>query len=291
VATHLGHAEGRAAFDESSLDITHFSATLGERVLNGTYHYAGAGKRLERVRLEIPALDLKELESALEPTLQAQGFLARLRFTRRMVPTWLTGRNLEGDLVIDRFSINNANLGALSSHFIWQGTNLQFTSLQLKMPAGSMRGRGTVNLASYSPHCRFSANLTGFPWRGGSLNAEGEFETSGTGTESLEHLHAMGTFSGQDLDLSADDSFSKVSGLFDLSFENGWPNLRLSNIQASDVDATEGEEAWEGSAASQSDGRLIFDLVHAGRSRRVVSTLLPETPAAISSLNSRPLPN
>ncbi|MBV9611597.1 MAG: hypothetical protein JO091_03955, partial [Acidobacteriaceae bacterium] len=85
-------------------------------------------------------------------------------------------------------------------------------------------------------------------------------------------------FSGEDLSLSADDVFSKASGLFDFSFADGWPNLRLSNIQASD-----GEDAWNGGAASQSDGKLVVDLQHAGRQRRVVSTLTPETPAVSSS--------
>ncbi len=179
------------------------------------------------------------------------------------------------------------NLAALASHFVWQGTNLQFTSLQVKLPEGALGGRGTVNLASYSPQSRFTASVTGFPWRGGLLNADGQFQSSGTGVESLQHLHANGSFSGENLNLSPDDAFNKVSGLFDFSFENGWPNLRLSRIQASD-----GDDAWNGEAASQSDGKLIFDLEHAGRTRRVVSTLLPETATPVSSsVSTRALPD
>jgi hypothetical protein len=282
IATPLRGSEGRVSFDNTSLDLTRFSTTIGRQIANVSYHYSANAKRSEHVRVELPAADLMDVENSLAPTLEAQGLLARLRVTRRTVPAWLASRNLEGDLAIDQFSIGSAKLGTLNSHFIWQGTNLQFTSLQVKLTEGALHGRGTVNLASYSPQCRFNASVTGFPWRGGYLNAEGRFESSGTGAENLQHLHANGSFSGEDLNLSPDDAFSKLSGLFDFSFENGWPNLRLSKVQASD-----GDDAWEGEAASQSDGKLIFDLEHAGRVRRVVSTLLPDNPVRVSYSESR----
>jgi hypothetical protein len=95
-------------------------------------------------------------------------------------------------------------------------------------------------------------------------------------------LRANGTFSGETLSLSPEDAFSKLSGLFEFSFDAGWPDLRLSKIQAS-----QGEETWVGEAASQSDGKLIFDLENAEGQRRVISTLESETPAASSALTIR----
>lgn len=279
IALPLEHSQGRVTFDNSTFDLAHFSTSLGEQALYGSYRYSAAAKRPERIHLELPAADLDELENALDPTLKAQGLLARLRLSRRAIPAWLAARNLQGDLTIGQFSVNETNLGPLSARFIWQGTNLQFTGLQLNLPEGLIRARGAVNLASYSPRYRFSAKVTGFPWRGGLLSAEGEFESSGTGMDSLQNLRAEGTFSGDDLNLTVDDAFSRVSGAFDFSFADGWPNLRLSKLQASD-----GEDAWNGEAASQSDGKLIFELEHAGRQRRVVSTLLPENGAAVSGL-------
>ncbi len=287
VASPLRHSEGRAVFDDSTLDLTHFSTVVGRQAVTGTYRYAAAAKRPERVHLELPAADLMDIESLLAPTLEAQGLLARLRFTRRAVPQWLATRNLEGDLVIDRFSMHKLPFGHLSFHFTWQGTNLQFTSAELKMPEGLLRGHGVVSIASYSPQCRFSASVRGYPWRGGFLDADGHFESSGTGLESLQHLRADGTFSGTDLSLSAEDAFSKLSGAFTFSFENGWPDVRLSDVQASD-----GDDSWEGEAASQSDGKLIFDLEHEGRTRRIVSALGPAAPTAVSSSRvPRALPN
>lgn len=180
---------------------------------------------------------------------------------------------MDGDVAIGRFAIDGADLGPLSGRFTWRGANLNFASLQLNLPEGLIRAHGTLGLASYSPVCHFAATATGFPWRGGLLSAEGEFDTTGTGVDSLRNLQAAGTFSGANVQLSADDSFSSVSGNFDFSFADGWPNLRLSKIEAED-----GQDDWDGVAATQSDGRLIVDLEHEGRQRRVVSTLAPEAP-------------
>jgi hypothetical protein len=99
-------------------------------------------------------------------------------------------------------------------------------------------------------------------------------------------LQATGTFSGEDIQLSNDDAFDSVSGNFVLSFADGWPDLRLSGIQASD-----GEDAWDGQAATQSDGKLIVNLEHDGQLRRVVSSLGQENPpTAASTLTSSRLP-
>ncbi len=92
-------------------------------------------------------------------------------------------------------------------------------------------------------------------------------------------MRGRGGFLGEDLSLSAEDAFSKVSGLFDVSFDAGWPSLKLSQVEAS-----QGEEAWLGEAVSQSDGKLIFDLENAGRQRRIVSSLQAEEPAVSSAL-------
>ncbi len=281
MAVPLRNSQGRVTFDNSTFDLARFSAIVGKRILHAEYRYNSATKRPEHIHLELPSADLDEIESALDPTLRAQGFLARLRLSKRTIPAWLAARNLEGDLSIGQFSVDQTNLGPLSARFVWQATNLQFAALQLNLPEGIIRAHGAVNISSYSPHYRFGAKVIGFPWRGGVLNADGQFESSGTGMDGLQHLRAKGTFSGEDLNLSAADAFSKLSGVFVFSFADGWPNLQLSGIQASD-----GEDAWNGEANSQSDGKLIFDLQHAGRQRRVVSTLLPETSAAVSSLLS-----
>ena len=224
------------------------------------------------------AADLQEIQNFLAPTTEAQGWLARLHVAKRKVPDWLRERNLEGEVDIASVSIGNVILGPLGMRFLWQGANVQFPSLRLKLPAGVLRAEGTANLLSYSPRYAFTANVDGYGWRGGLLSATGTLETAGA--DVLRNLHAEGTFSGRNLSLSSDDVFSQMTGDFAFSFADGWPNLRLLKVQASDD-----ESAWIGEAASQSDGKLIFDLEHAGQQRKIVSTLTPENSTAVSLLD------
>jgi AsmA family len=264
----LTQSEGRITFDHSTFNVEHFASSLGEETLRGEYHYNALLKHPEHLRLHASAADLSDIVAALDPTLRAQGLLARLHFGHRAIPVWLAARNLDADVIVEQFSVNRAAFGSLRSHLLWQGTTVQFNSVQLNLPEGHVSAHGTLNLATFSPHLRFAVALTAFPWRGGVLNAEGAFETSGAGSETVRNLRASGTFSGQDLSLSPEDAFSNLSGLFELSFDAGWPNVRLSKIEAS-----QGQEAWIGEAASQSDGKLIFELENSSGQRRVISTL------------------
>lgn len=277
-AAPIEHAAGRIAFNDSKLDLTRFSGVLGDDALGGEYHYNAAAKYPERVRVELTSADLFQIESELGPTLEAGDLLSRLRFRNRALPPWLAARNLEADIVVHDLSLNHIELGALRSRLIWQGANLRFNSVQLDLAQGQILAHGTVNLSSYAPRCQFAATVAGFPWRGGTLTAQGEFETSGTGADVPNNLHATGTFSGEDVMLSADDVFAKLSGLFDFSFEDNHPSLRLSHLQASD-----GADDWNGEAVTQSDGTLLFDLEYRGRQRRIVSSLAPERPVPTPS--------
>jgi hypothetical protein len=279
LADPLRQFEGRVTFDHSTFNVQHFSGRLSEERIRGEYYYNALLRHPEHLRLHVSDADLSQVGTSLEPTLRAQGLLARLHFGRRAVPAWLAARNLEADVMIEQFAAGGTGLGGVRAHLVWQGTNVQFNSVQLQLPEGHIAARGTMNLAAYSPRFRFAVTATGFRWKGGVLNADGTFETSGTGSEAVRNLRASGSFAGQDLSLSPEDAFGKLSGLFDCSFDDGWANLRLSKIEAS-----QGDEAWIGEAASRSDGKLIFDLENGSGQRRVISTMAVETPTASSAL-------
>ncbi len=279
LAVPVTSSHGHITFDASTFDVRQFFGHVGDETVRANYHYNARLRHAEHLDAQLSSADLSQADAALVPALRSPGLLARLRFGRRAIPGWLAARDLEADIAVQRFSIRGASLGSLRSSLVWQGTTLRFNSVQLDLPEGSMSGKGTVNLASYSPHYRFTVAVAGFPWRSGILNANGTFETSGTGLETLRNLRGRGGFLGKDLSLSPEDAFSKVSGLFDVSFDAGWPSLRLSHVEAS-----QGEEAWLGEAASQSDGTLIFDLENAGRQRRIISSLEPEEAAVSSAL-------
>ena len=285
IAVPLKQAEGRAQFGPSTFDLVHFSATIAQQPVFGSYHYNLSAKRPERLHLEFPSADLAQLETALGPVLEERGLLARLPFTRRSTPAFLAVRNLEGDIRVDRLAVDRAELGPLAARFVWQGANLQFTALELNLPEGLVKASGSVNLSSYSPRSNFVAHASGLPWGGGTLRATGQIRTSGVGIESLTNLRAAGSFSAGDVTLPVAGSFHKVSGAFALSFSNGWPDLRLSKLQASQDD-----EIWSGEAASRDDGKLVFDLEHDGRPLRVVSELMAQPPVPAPPLASQVVP-
>ena len=274
----LENVDARVAFDQNGIEVSHLSTSIGSDNLRGTYRYVAGAKRPERIHLELATAKMEDIEAMLHPTLESNSWLSRLGVTRRSIPQWLANRNLEGDLTINNFVVSDAALGRLSARFLWQGTTLDVLSLQVKMPEGTVQTEGTISLSSYQPRFDFKGSVNHFPWRGGLVDAEGTFQTKGTGEERLRNFQAAGSFVGRDVALDGDESFDKVTGTFEFSFADGWPDLRFPRVQASD-----GENDWVGEAASQSDGKLVFDLTHGGKQRRVISLLTPEDRGALSA--------
>jgi AsmA protein len=279
IAQPLTAAQGQVRFDPNALEIEKFSASLGTVALAGSYRSITLPRPIERLSLQADTVDLREIEAALEPTFRAQGFLARLGVGRRVIPPWLERRHLQTELSISQFSINGATLGSLKTRLLWAGPRIRIPSFDLKLADGALHGDGTLNVSASAPRYQFSATMTGYRWRGGMLTADGTFETSGMGSDVLANLRAEGTFSGHDVSPSASDVFDRVSGAFEFSFDGDWPNLKISRLEAS-----QREEAWTGNAATQSDGKLVIDLEHEGRQRRVISGLDSQNNPASSAL-------
>ncbi len=275
LATPLESSRGRVEFSDQNFSLDHFSANLGGRAVRATYRYSLLGKHTEHARVELAAADMADLEAALAPFVPADSLWARLRFRRLTVPPWLSSRDLEGDLLIHAFSVDNTALGALSTHLLWQGSDVEFSDLSLNLPQGQINGRGAVRLASSSPRWEFVAKAVRYPWGGGFVNAEGRLSAVGVHKEFLRNLKAEGSFTGEGLALSPNDTFGKIGGLFQFSFADGWPDFRFSNLQA-----TQNGDEWNGEAASQSDGKLLVNLAHAGQQMHFVNSLTGETVSA-----------
>ncbi len=275
VALPLKQAQGHVTFNVENFDLARFSATIDKLPVQGSYRYNLLAKRQEHLRLELADVDAEQLAAVLEPAWREPGLLARLSFTKRAIPDWMAARNLEGDLAIAHVHLNKNDLGPLNTHFIWQAANLQISSLDLRSADVSVNGSGVIDLKARVPSARFKGGVSGYHWGGGTINAEGELESSGMGTDSLRSLHALGKFAGTDLSLSLNEDFEKISGEFELSFDNGWPKLHLSKIQA-----VQHAEDWSGEALSNSEGQLVFDLGNGDRQLHIVSILAPAPPVA-----------
>jgi hypothetical protein len=275
VALPLKHAQGNVVFTPTNLDVAHFNATFADHDLQGSYHYNQSAKRPERLHVELAAATFDQLTAALEPAWREPGLLARLPFTKRSIAPWLAARNLEGDIAIASFVVNQGNPGPFSTRFIWQGVNLQLSALQLALPEGSLKGTATVNFAGRVPASKFQGKLVGYHWGGGVVDTEGIAESSGVGLDALRSLHASGTFAASDVSLSLNEDFAKLSGGFEVSFTSGWPQIHLSKVQA-----VQPEQEWSGEALSNSDGQLVFDLVNGDRQMHIVSILTPPPPTS-----------
>ena len=283
VAKPLRKSEGRISFKGDELEVTRFTGLLGERTVRATYRYSPGARHPEHLRIELPMAAWEDFESMLSPALEAQNWLARLHVAKRTIPSWLSSRNMEGDLSVNQFSIAGANVGPLSSHFLWNGTALEISNLMLRPDGGVLRAEGTVAMASYSPQYSFTAHVNGFRWAGGRLAGDGSVTTRGMGKDVLSNLQSSGTFSGTGLTLPPDDAFiNSTNGDFAFTFSDGWPNLKLTNMHA-DSD----EVGWTGTGESKSDGKLVLDLEHEGQQRRIVSSLAGNT-AQLSSLDNQP---
>ena len=196
------------------------------------------------------------------------GLLARLPFGKRSIPDWLAARNLEGDVYVAHLRLNNNDIGPLNTHVVCQAASLQMTALDLHSADFAVNGSGAIDLKTRIPAAHFKGTVAGYRWGGGVVDADGEFDSVGTGSDLLRSLHAVGKFSGSDLSLSLNEDFEKVSGAFDLSFDSGWPKLHLSKIQA-----VQHNDDWNGEAMSNSDGQLVFDLLSGERQLHIVSLL------------------
>jgi hypothetical protein len=150
---------------------------------------------------------------------------------------------------------------------------VQLSSLNVQLSGGVIEARGSIALGGATPRYRLAGDVSGFPWNDGVISASGHLDSSGTGADTLLNLRAAGAFDGSDLYLSPDAVFDNLSGHFRLSFEAGWPQLALSDIQAA-----QGGEQWQGSAASGPDGSIIFNLASGDRQIHVASSLLPPPP-------------
>ena len=271
LAVPVSNVSGRLTIDTSNYSLSGVAATIDGLQVTGDYRYTATGPRREHLHVRLEQADLGQIENAMAPTLRSSTLLARLRLGRRSLPAWMTGRNLEGDLAIDELTAAGAPLGPLKTHAVWEGANVQLTSLALDFGEAHVTAKGSISLTGIVPRYRLTGSAEGLAWKGGSVSLTGKLETTGTGNDALRNVRASGKLNGADWRLAAGVEFETVTGNFSFSLADGWPALRLSALKA-----TQGDEAWDGTAASESDGKLVFELVSGRRQMHVVSSVNPQ---------------
>jgi hypothetical protein len=275
LATPIRFATASVEIKDGQIQITRIHARAGAVTLEGDYRYDPAAGRPHRVRLNIPELQLSELESLMLPTLRrSEGFLARtFRLSKETLPKWLLDRELEGDIHVVRLVNGESPIGEIRARLVWDGPAIVLSGLDCRLDDMHAQGKLTLNLDKPSPAYTWTGAIENLEYRNGQLDLEGEILTSGIAESLLLNVRSQGTFEGRGIELGPDTEVNAITGGYKLAPVSGIPRLVLSNIQME-----QGPDTFSGQGASQPDGHIILELTSGRKQLRLTGMLLPIHP-------------
>ncbi len=254
------------------VDVKGISARAGPLAITGDYSWEPDSPRPHVARLATPELDLAALEKLLLATLRRpQGFLARtLGLAPSPLPEWFGQRRLAGTIQAAVVRAGDVELRGLRGRLTWNGASIDLEGVESRLEEAVVTGRASVDLRRSEPayHARF--HVRNAAWKGGRIDADGQFGTSGSGVAALERLRAEGSFEGNSIEASPDNPWRSVSGCYELRWTRGGPRLVLIGVQAAI-----GSETWLGNGATSADGRLQLELSHGQKLMRLAGRLAP----------------
>jgi hypothetical protein len=239
----------------SKIAVTRMRARIGAIAFTGEYRWEPTAVRPHKFKIDIPSADAAELERLLAPTLiRERGFLARtLRLGPAPVPDWLKSRRADGTLSIENLTIADTNAQISAARLLWDGAQVRLARLAGSIDQSNLSGELAIDLSGRAPHYRFDGKLESVPYKGGALDFEGSFDTSGAGADLLTSAQAEAHFKARSIAFAPDTDFRSATGCIELS-GGRW--------KISDLEAVQGADTLTGSAATQPDGRLVLDLHH-----------------------------
>ncbi len=277
LATPIRFASATVEIKDGMIQISRIHARAGDVTLEGDYHYDPAATRPHRLHLNIPELELSELERLMMPTLRRnESFLARtFRLSKESLPKWLVDREVQGDIHVSRLLNGESPVGEIRARLMWDGASVVLSDLDCRLDDMHAEGNLSLNLEKPSPAYRWTGAIENLEYRNGRLDLEGEIETSGTAQNLLLNIRSHGTFEGQGIALSPDTEVSAITGGYKLAPVSGIPRLVLSNIQME-----QGADTFSGQGASQPDGHIVLELTSGRKQLRLTGMLLPIHPEA-----------
>lgn len=266
-------ASGRVAFGEDGAVMDGIMGRIGGIDVRGEYRYRPGNARPHTFRFVLPAANAEELERLLMPALErSESLLARaLRLGRSSkLPAWLESRHAEGMLQIGALALGDFRLDKVRAHIRWDGAAIELTDFGAGFGGGAIAGRLSATLRRAAPSYRGSARFRSVAWAGGEWDGRARIETAGTGPDVMRNLRLEGSFSGKSISLVADTEFKNFSGSYVVTLSGGLPLMRFSDLQA-----TVGDDVYEGQGAAGPDGKLHFELTDGQRQMRMSGTLSP----------------
>lgn len=261
-----------AQIDAGRIWLNKLHGQLGKIAFEGDFRRVANPPRPDRLRVSAGQAELPEVARLLAPTLRRQGgFLARtLRLAGGAPPDWLRERRAEVTVEIGVLSAGGLRWDDVRARLAWNGTAVDIAELSAAWNEGELKAKGSLSLASLPPIYRLEGRLSGFFWRGATIDVDGKMETSGSGADLVENLKSSGTLAALALPLAEDLECPFAKGRYELSFRRGEPRLKLSALEVG-----LGEEIFQGQGATGADGKVGVDLSDGKKSLRLTGTLSP----------------
>jgi AsmA protein len=246
--------------------VTRLRAKVGAIAFTGDYRWEPAAVHPHKFHLIVPEADAAELERVLSPSLvRDRGFFARtLRLGDAPVPDWMKTRRADGTVTIGALTFGETHVRIDSARLLWDAVQVRLAGVGAHIDDAALTGDLTIDLTGRAPHYRFEGKLENVASKDGRLDVEGSLDTDGVGAEILSGARAEGRVHGRSIAFSPEADFRTAAACFEVS-EQRW--------KLSSVEVTQGADTYTGSGATQSDGRLVLDLLSRGRQVRY-STLL-----------------
>jgi hypothetical protein len=239
-----------AAIGDAGLVLTKINLSLGDLKAQGEYRYEALAARPHKFRIVIPEAAGPMIEKLLMPTLRRGNLLTyAFNFGRVQQPDWLRNMRADGTIQTGTLDLGGGRFSKARARVIWEGTDVQFGSLETQIGDAQFKGAATIHLAGRQPRYEVRGRLSGLEWRNGMVSADGMLSTFGTGTALLGNMRAQGSFEGRDVEVSAADSYDSVTGTFEWS----WPKLRFPQLM---IKAS--GDTYLGSAEMDDSGQLVL---------------------------------
>jgi hypothetical protein len=145
---------------------------------------------------------------------------------------------------------------------------VQLTQLAGSGDPAEFHGDLNVNLSTGTPHYHFDGTLANVAYKGGQLDLEGFLDAEGAGSELFESARAEGTLRGRSILFAPDTEFRSIAARFEMQGADAASRWKLSNLEVN-----QSGESLAGTGATQSDGRLVLELVSRGKPLRYTGTL------------------
>ena len=135
-----------------------------------------------------------------------------MRWGAKACPPGLEDRQLDGSVQIADLLLGGSHVENLRARLVWDVARVVLDGPQAKLDRAAITGKLIINLRSNRPSYKLTGNVKGLSWQSGKVDAEGNLETFGTGSQVLANLTSEAAFTASALDFGAVSPWRSVSG-------------------------------------------------------------------------------